>query len=244
MAARSVQFTNGNDVVEAYENQQIPKFAICADKQFLFKYVGDDVAEGSSFLTGLLEKLQTSAAIYTLKVYEDPEQGKVNEKTPCDGSFNFRFLDAPVYSTAGTPVMNGPGRSGTQAILDKLEEMHKRIEDLETDEAPKVGSMGMIGEILDLPIVQTAMPMIIEKIMAMFDNKQPSVPGANVTPMQGASIARVSGLNLQDRKRVDVALARLEKNTTDLPAIMEKLADMAEKKPLQFSSYLSMFMKL
>jgi len=235
MSVRSVQFVDLESVVEAYTNMKVPAFTIWHDKQYLFKWVGADMVEGEQFLTGILEKLSDSAAIYTLKVYEDPE-GKINEKTLCDGSFNFRFQAVPVYSTPGTPVMNG-----NRQLNDTLAGIQKQLDELKNGGTvgDTGGALGFIGEILMHPAIEPLVPMLADKLVNLVFPSTPQPP-----PQQRvAQTARIAGIDPEARKRIDQALAILDENVDDLPAIMEKLADVACRKPIQFKSYLNMFMR-
>ena len=87
----SVQFFGADNVIKAAENRKCPAWAIFQGKQFLFKYEGSDLNESQDFLEKILENLQDSVSVYTIRFYE--EAVKIKENTPYDGSFNFRMLE-------------------------------------------------------------------------------------------------------------------------------------------------------
>lgn len=236
MAVRSVQFTTAEQVMEAYSNRQVPDFTIWQDKQYLFKYDkgdSDGIEGGEEYLSKLLGMLSNSAAIYTLKVYEEGHE-RITDKTPHDGSFNFRFLDAPVYNTPGTPVMNG-----TRAMQDEIKALKEKIEDLENDdsgEGEQPGVMGMIDQVLSHPAIMPLIPMIVEKIF----KPAPGAPGQIQQPGQVGTLSRIAGIDAPGKKRIDLALQVLDKHVEDLPAVIEKLAWLAENRGMQFKMALGM----
>ena len=239
MAVRSVQFVTADAVLHAYQSREVADFTIWHDKQYLFKYDGGDLEAGAEYLQQLLQMLGNSAAIYTLKVYEEGHD-KINDKTPHDGSFNFRFLEAPIYSTPGTPVMNG--NRNQQEKIEQLEqkilELQQELQEGERNEDP--GVMGMIDQVLSHPAIMPMIPMLVNKIFNSPGQQQPQQQQQQHQPGQLGQLSRVSGIDASGKKRIDLALQVLDKHVEDLPAIIEKLAWLAENRNSHFTMALNM----
>lgn len=219
--SQSVQFASIDEVLGAYMNRQVPAWSIWQKTQFMFKYEGRDIEQGAAMLQKHLQVLSRSAAIYTLKVYEDlPKTAKIKSNTPDDGSFNFRFVDSP-YSTNG---YNG----GNNALLQEIAELKLQIAALqEQGEDDTDDSLGMLGKIMEMPGIGEAvaglLPVVIGKIL-----------GAPVAP-QAQALAGVPGkMSLKD------ALQILKEKDPLFEDHMIKLATLAQNNPAQFTHVISM----
>lgn len=177
--SRSVQFRNVNAVVTAYVNREVPAWSIWQGGQFMFKYEGNDIGEGTAMLEETLKVLQQSAAIYTLKVYEDLGKGKIKNNTPDDGSFNFRFVEDPY---------NVPGNANNE-LLTELRALKLQVEELQNAEPePEDNPLGIVGHVLAMPgvseAVATMVPALIGKIF-----------GTNNSPAALAGIPENTGIH-------------------------------------------------
>src|SRR5579863_7374673 len=152
--------TKVSDVVEAYEEQEIPAFAIFHDSQLRVKWCpGDDegIGEGAEKLETHLKRLESSGsyAIYTLRVYDNPG-GSIKSNTPYDSSVNFQFnrQRAPGQAGIGSVETSYKGASYTDLAVENAL-LKKRVEDLEDElENPEKGdggAIGMIDKISQLP---------------------------------------------------------------------------------------------
>lgn len=218
----SIQFKGVDSVIEAYENREVAPWSIWQGKQFMFKYEGNNVAEGAQQLTATLELLKESSnAIYTLKVYEDLKGGKIKSNTADDGSFNFK--------------LNGDEQTITQnqyASLkynDKLSERLERIEqallEREDEEPEPENKLGVIGEIISHP---TIAPIVQNIVAAIFSKGQ--------SPAQTPRVA-LSGVN--DESELKEAVEALKKHDSKLTEHLQKLAALAEQSPESFKFLLT-----
>ena len=241
--SKSVQFRSAEQVLEAYESRNVAAFAIWQGKQFLFKYEGDSLEEGAGLLSKWVEMLESneSSAIYTVCVYEElPANGKIKDNTPYDGSFNFRLQNTPSGYLPPQQYVNYQQHGGNlKVLLDKLQAQQTQIEHLQQQlnepEEEEENSLGMVGKLLEHPVLGPVISPLLEKLANGIAEK---IVG-NDEP--AANLRRVSGIGDSEAdQRILNALQQLEKNVTDLPAVLEKLALLSEKRPAQFRLYLGM----
>lgn len=225
--SKSIQFSSVDAVVAAYENREVPAFAIWCGKQFLFKHEGNNIDDGKETLIDMLELLQTnqSAAIYTLAVYEDVK-GKIKDNTPYDGSFNFRFQEYAVSYMPGVPG----GANAIQSELAALRLQVKKLQDEKEDDDGE-NKLGLIGEILQHPAVEPIVPMLVGRLVDL------------IMPETPAKTARVAGIDLSpditDNEKIREAIKKLNESVPDLADLLMKLAQISVKKPASFKFYMS-----
>lgn len=221
---RSVQFMQSGDVINAYELRAVPAFSVYQNKQLLMKYEGETMQEGAELLSQFLECLQNSAAIYTLCVYEE-FQGKINDKTPYHGSWNFRFQsDTAGYINAGNNFSR------------ELAAMNKRLDDLtikrigapeeEEEKNSIVGFMDRADEIASHPLVERFLPMILGAI------------GVKMPPESESKIVAASLAGLNDKTVGPALIDAVRKMITAVPSCENKLIELgkiAETNPTKFS---------
>lgn len=216
----SVQFKGVNSVIDAYERRKVPAWSLWQGSQFMFKYEGDDMEQGGQELQSILEVLSDSTnAIYTLKVYEDLPGGKIKDKTPHDGSFNFR-LNADNQEITNSQY--GALRN-QNAILEKLESLEKRLneKDEEEDDEPP-SKLGLIGEILNDPgTSQIVLPLIMKAF------------GIGTTPSHPA-MRSINGIPDDDRATLNEAMQILKTADPKLPEHLMKLAKLSKESPDSF----------
>jgi hypothetical protein len=224
--SKSVQFSTVDAVIAAYENREVPAFAIWCGKQFLFKYEDSDIEQGKETLLEMLQLLQSnhSAAIYTLSVYEDLK-GKIKDNTNYDGSFNFRFQEHAIGYLPGMP-------GGTNAIQTELAALRLQVKKLqeENEGEEEENKLGIVGEILQHPAVEPVVPVLIGRLVDLLFPEEP------------AKTARVAGINVSevsDNDKVREAITRLSESVPDLPDLLMKLAMISVKKPSSFKFYMS-----
>lgn len=223
---RSIQFKGIEAVVLGYRNRKVAKWAIFQDKDLLFVYDEDDLEAGAQYLETVLESMNEATCIFTLKVYEDIE--RITDKTPCVGSFGFRITQ---YEGGGG--LSGPYRGGDNIVLSKLTAMEKDIKELKEGGAGEADNpLGMIGHVLDHPVVESLLPVIIGKVMeAVFPEDKKTTRLAGV---HNAADWRKDAAGVED------SLSRLSEYCENVPGLLRKLAELAEKKPGQFKMYVTM----
>lgn len=214
----SVHFKGIDNVLNAYEARKVAPWSLWQGTQFLFKYEGNDISEGAQHLNEILDRLaESSNAIYTLKVYEELPSGKIKEKTPADGSFNFRLN---VDSQEITNSQYGALRN-QNAILERLERIEQRMNEDNEEEEPQ-NKLGLIGEILNDPGIS----QIIQPLIAKFFGLGTTTPQM---PMRS-----ISGINDDAAATLKRAIEILQKADPDLPEHLTKLADLSKESPESF----------
>lgn len=227
--ASSIQFKGIDSVVAAYENRDVPAWSLWQGKQFIFKYEGNSIDEGSQQLTEYLNMLaQSTNAIYTLKVYEDVPGGKIKSNTPDDGSFNFKInADSQEITNNQYSRMNN-----SNAILERLERMEQRLierEEEEGDEEPE-SKLGLIGEIISHPTIQPIAQAFITNILGIGKTNGTAAPAQMPR-------AAISGIN--DDAILSEAIKELTAHDPKLPEHLAKLAALAKENPQGFQFLLT-----
>lgn len=219
----SIQFKSIDTVLEAYERRKVPAWSLWQGSQFMFKYEGDDLEQGASELQTILEALRESTnAIYTLKVYEDVPGGRIKDKTPHDGSFNFKLnADSQEISQQ---------QYGSLRKYDKLEQEMQEIKQLllarEEEEEPQ-NRLGIIGEILNDPGTSSIVVPLIMKAFGL----------GNLPPQQMPM--RINGIEQDEQQTLSEALRILKANDPKLAEHLMKLAKLSNESPDSFKFLLT-----
>lgn len=247
MGASAVQFRGIDNVVKAYENQEIPAFSIFCGKNPLKRYAGDSMEEGAAELEEFLRMLREggSDSAYQLRVYENLGKGQtIKAGTDFDLAFNFKLFD---YS-AGETDLNGyrPGR------LSDMDERIKRIEAAVSSEAPQEeeekisGVQGVIAGILNNPQFQQLM---MGKLVSFIDtltggkNKLGAVAGIPddmVKQDQTQATDELqfhesySSLGSEQQAKLNEALRILIRLDRKIGTHLEGVAKIAENDPLKY----------
>jgi hypothetical protein len=255
------EFSKVEDVVDWYESQEIPCYAIFHDKQLRGRYVpeaDDDDAMDPDGLKLALDKLMNSGsyAIYTLCVYDDPK-GAIKNNTPYDVSVNFQFNRNSSPGAMGSTDRGYNNLTYTQLAVENalLKEQVKQLqEELDSpDETEMGGAMGMIDKLSQLPGMDQVIGAIAARLAGILtptgNRPQPieePQPSAHFnTGTRGEYQARgLSGVPMEDARRIDVALNELSASVRDLPDILEKLVKMSRKQPLKFTLYIATLRKM
>ena len=258
--AKFAEFTKVPDILEAYESQGIPAFAIFLDSQLRVKWEpgeGEGVEEGAEKLQDVLQRLEGSGsfAIYTLRVYENPK-GTVKSNTPYDSSVNFQFnrQRSGLAAGMGSVETSYKGASYTDlavenAILKKeIEDLREKLEQPESAEMG--GVMGVIDKISGLPGMDNVIGAIAAKLAGFLTGGQQASPQQHPghAPQYEQPLTNshsLSGIPEMDAaRRIDLSISELSKSVKDLPEILEKLARMAKQQPFKFNLYISTLRKM
>lgn len=248
----AIQAYGVDRVIDFYHNNDVAPWAVWCGNQFMFHYSGSEMQEGSANLRGICEMIldankeggASPQATYTLAVYDDlPKGGKINNKTPYSGCFNFKLVSREMavdrYSDGGGSGLRDEVRS-LKAAVEML--VAKQNEDDSEVEPGKSGVMGMLSGLLDMPEVQRA---IAGKVVSIIDHIIPSKgQGAQLGQVAGA----LPGATVQDeldlQTRLQNALGALFEYDPLLVQDLEKLAVVAKGDPAQFNLLLSMLRKM
>jgi FtsZ-binding cell division protein ZapB len=246
--SRTVQFRTIEDVIQAYENRDVPAWAIFAGNQFMFSFSGDSVTDGKAELEGILQKLSDnqSSAIYTLCIYEDlPKGGKIKSGTQNDGSFNFRLHE---YATNYIPGVPG-GRYGlmmneNKVLIDEIKALRMEVAELkskvdqeseEDQDDEEDDLLGRIGKILENPSLQPIIQTIAGRITDFITPKKEGGEAENM------GLRKIAGVpNSDNDSKVSEAVNILSESVPDLGDVLMKLANLSRKSPRQFNLYVGM----
>lgn len=225
----AIQFKGIDRVIQAYVDRGIPSFSIWCGSQFIISFVNDDIEEGraklDSFLNQLLEG--STNAVYTLKVYEEVPGGKIKDKTPSDGSFNFQ--------------LNGPSMLAHDAVQQRISgfsEFSSRLAAIEKALTP-VKEPTIYEHILDFcetDVGKIIAPQLIGGVLGMLGI------GKTIAPALG-SLGQIDPTSKQ-AERLHGAIERLKRCDTKLTEHLEKLAAIAEQNPQGFQGLLLMLDKM
>jgi len=258
MSSRAIQCRGKEKVLELYDNRKAEAWSIWQGSQFLFRGIGGDS------LDAMLEAISSGGnAIYTLKVYDDIKDEKnIKAKTAEDGSFNFRLHPEGVPTPEGQMYLER--KSYMQEQIDALKKQNELLlekftaaETEDEDDEEKDNSInGIIGSIIENP--EKAKPFIdlFHQIKGLFAGPGPQYPQQR----QIASVGNVMQYTQQPQametkqsevKQSDIftneesmtrlynAVEKIAKVDPDVLDHLEKLADMAEKKPNKFLGILN-----
>lgn len=249
--ATSVQFTNKDDVIEAYKKMKVAPFAIWCGKAMNFSCTGE-TDECLASLIDYLEMLdrQELAAHYTLCVYDELEAGEhINNKTPYSASFNFRLAE----SAAGIRRLNNSdgGLGGMtvgglykqwekeKLMLDELKALRMEVQELkdgggEVEEMDDYG-LGKIGKILQHPQIGPMAQQLVGGIIGWLNSMRPGTQPPAVVAEPGRIISGIPPA--ADQLATDLGI--LNKAYPDFPQLLNKLATMRQKHPAQLDLYIN-----
>ena len=221
----SAQFTNKEDVLQAYDTNGISVWAIFANKVPFIKGEGYQALEKA---LDLLEE-KTTNCLYTLKVYEDINPKSIREKTEASAGFNFYLnAESQMITTGQYQRMYAPNNE----LISVVNGLKKELEAMkaERDEEPPPSKLGIVGEIMDHPVIGS----ILEKIaMKFIDQAIPAGTNiAEVLPMRAVG-------NISTDQDLVKALEKLKQYDPNLTKHLQKLADIAEKEPATFAMVIS-----
>ena len=229
--SKSVQFTTVENVVNAYEMRKIPAFAIYQQKQLLYKYEGADLEEGANLLNDFIEMLQNSAGVYTLCIFEE-FAGKISDKTPYHGSFNFRFQQNTAGYDKGAGSlerMNDKIEGIARSLLElKEQQLQNELEDIEPQaDNQLINGMDKIGAFLSHPLIEKYIPVILNAFTS-------AMPGNQVKQNTSAIMA---GINETDQEIITACNKMISANAQARQALII-LGNLAESDPEKFKKVL------
>jgi hypothetical protein len=240
----SVQFTGVENIIEAFEANDIPYFAVFAGKSLIFKNPTrgeeaiQDTFEASELLRSWLYKLNKgSNAVYTLKLYENIPAGGITDKTPANFSINFRLNLEGMYMTADKAVQYEQKQNQQSEILAELKALRMKVETMEgTDDDdeeeeinPIIGALTKNPELMNT-IVMAAVSAITGMLGQFAVQKpiimKPAINGVTDEPTE--------------QQKIDKAIEVLSQSTPNLGDSLLILAKMSIDNPQQYKWLLGM----
>jgi len=239
----SVQFTGIENIIEAFEANDIPYFGVFAGKSLIFKNPTrgeeaiQDTFEASELLRSFLYKLNKgSNAVYTLKLYENLPAGGITDKTPANFSINFRLNLEGMYLTNDKAVQYEQKQSQQAEILAELKALRMKVETMEGTDEEEEEKNPIIGALTANPEVMNALVMAavgaITGIISKFAPQQQTIK------MQPA----INGVNDEptEQQKIDKAIEVLSQSTPNLGDSLLILAKMSIDNPQQYKWLLEM----
>jgi hypothetical protein len=239
----SVQFTGIENIIEAFEANDIPYFGVFAGKSLIFKNPTrgeeaiQDTFEASELLRSFLYKLNKgSNAVYTLKLYENLPAGGITDKTPANFSINFRLNLEGMYLTNDKAVQYEQKQSQQSEILAELKALRMKVETMEgTDDYEEEETNPIIGALTKNPeLMNTIVVAAVSAITGMLGQfavqkpiiMKPAINGVTDEPTE--------------EQKIDKAIEVLSQSTPNLGDSLLILAKMSIDNPQQYKWLLGM----
>jgi hypothetical protein len=240
----SVQFTGIDNIIEAFEANDIPYFAVFAGKSLIFKNPTrgeeaiEDTFQAANELRSFLFKLNKgSNAVYTLKLYENIPAGGITDKTPANFSINFRLNLEGMYMTADKAVQYEQKQNQQSEILAELKALRMKVETMEgTDEEEETNPI--IGALTSNPELMSSLVLAAVGAITGIINK--------FAPQQQQQIKMqpaINGINNEEpteQQKIDKAIEVLSQSTPNLADSLLILAKMSIDNPQQYKWLLGM----
>jgi hypothetical protein len=234
----SVQFTGIDNIIEAFEANDIPYFGVFAGKSLIFKNPTrgeeaiEDTFESAELLRSFLYKLNKgSNAVYTLKLYENLPAGGITDKTPANFSINFRLNLEGMYLTNDKAVQYEQKQSQQSEILAELKALRIKVETMEgMDDDKEEETNPIIGALTKNPEVMNALVMAAVGAITGLISK--FAPQQETIKMQPA----INGINDEptEQQKIDKAIEVLSQSTPNLGDSLLILAKMSIDNPQQY----------
>lgn len=239
----SVQFTGIDNIIEAFEANDIPYFGVFAGKSLIFKNPTrgeeaiQDTFESAELLRSFLYKLNKgSNAVYTLKLYENLSAGGITDKTPANFSINFRLNLEGMYLTNDKAVQYEQKQSQQSEILAELKALRMKVETMEgTDEEEETNPI--IGALTSNPELMSSLVLAAVGAITGIINK--------FAPQQQQPIKMQPAINgitdePTEQKKIEKAIEVLSKSTPNLGDSLLILAKMSIDNEQQYKWLLGM----
>lgn len=243
---KSVQFRGIESAVNAYINQDVPKWGLFQGSQFLSKYEGTSITEGAELLKSFLDALDlrtADSATYTLCVYDGLADGeKIRSNTKYDGSFNFRLVDNIEGYQANK--LSGGLEMRIAGIEQKLNEVLAPDETEVEEPTAQNQLMGALGKILEHPQIQQA---LANKLLGIIDGVgnvlggmfQPGQPGRAAIGAAPSAVASNSTV-MDENQKLQQAVNILVTIDAQLGTHLLQLAQIAAADPKKYDSLIGM----
>jgi hypothetical protein len=234
----AVQFTNKDDVLEAYKRMKVAPWAIWCGKEMNFSCSDKNQSVCEAELAEYLEMLDRNEmpAYYALRVYDDLDGEKINNKTPYSNSFGFRLTESAAgykRSAGGDGGMSGQTVGSLrkqweqeQALINEIKALRMEVQEMrdgdDGDDEDEDYGLGKIGRILQHPTIAPMAQQLLGAFTGMLNRSHPA-----------GQIAGVPG----DPEKIQAAMQILTDCIPDFPDILNKLATMAQKQPAQLKLY-------
>jgi hypothetical protein len=149
MGSKGVQFRGCGQLMQAFDNSKITKWAVFYDKNINCKYQEENWTESRETLRLFLELLSKSGstAVYTLSLYEDLKKDqKIKASTEADYAYNFTLFDDEMTGNQ----FYGRRAQESEAMQNRILQLEAKLKlaEEEDDEEEEGGIGGVINGIL------------------------------------------------------------------------------------------------
>lgn len=209
MSASAVQFRGVDPVIDAYELNNVPNWALFCGKNIFGQYTDGDITEGANLLRQWLEKLAEggSGALYQLRMYKK-DRGDITNTTEFNYSFSFKLGEISMgdgsFGLAGTPGFY-------QQITDRLGKIEKKLSEEKEEPETMSGIAGFFERLLSSPDTQQMVIGVVGHVIGrIFGGRQQqpaSMAGVPGQPVEQVDMSEVyNGLPADQRAALDEAL--------------------------------------
>jgi hypothetical protein len=249
MKSNGVQFRGEEQVLKAYEMNDMAPWSLWQGQNMPFVSEEESMSAGAEYLQQAMSMLKEggSEATYTLRVYKTVPAGGIRNNTPFDRSFNFSIYNP---GSVGSPFQQRQsaviGLMNTRfdemqaafmgRVFDKLDKEDEE-EEAESRKGPG-GIVGVINGLLENPQIKEVLMSKVADFVGnlLGTNKQVGAIGA--LPDRNNAV----GLHLeQDQiEKINEAIAILAANDPKIGDHLLKLAALSRDNPSKYKMGLSM----
>lgn len=227
MGTKYIQFRGLDSVLKAFKNRNVEYWSIWQDKSLMTK------GEGIDELKGFLEMLSESGCTYTLKVYEDvTDAAEIKDKTPADGSFNFKLVDEEedygpfTYSNKKNKLLQRIADLEAKLAETKIEEEEETLEDV------LIGAIKEPQKLLGLVNTAKAIFGITPTFAPQFQTAQTM---GNVEQQQQNTSVQKHEWSEEELMRIGQAIDVMKRYDENIVEHLEKLSKIAINNTGQFN---------
>jgi hypothetical protein len=245
MGSKGVQFRGCGELVQAFDNVKITKWAVFYDKNINCKYQEDNWPESRETLRLFLELLSksNSTAVYTLCLYEDLKKDqKIKGSTEPDYAYNFTLFDEEMTGSS----WHNRRYEEQNKMQDRITQLEAKLKLAEEDndyEDEDQGIGGVINGILGSERFKT---WIQDKAFLFADKL--IEPKTNVVHMDSGKLGKVGGVTDQDPVLIDEAQTQKAAQAVEILARVDpylgdnllKIAAIAQNDPVKYRAFAAM----
>jgi len=254
MAINKAMYNGIQDIMNSFDrNAETPYYSVWAGRDMIFSYNGDDLEQGRNHLLENLVACEQNEHTDILKIKFHPRKEKtfITDKTPAIATLFVRVCDINNNRGQIMPMNNNYQNPQITTLLEKQNEiisgLHNRMSLLEfKDDEPEYSEnntsetenlIGRIEGLLNNPIVNLLLGIFGPKLV---DLLKPVDNTNKVTTLAGINNDQNIVLDKNDELLMNDSLSKLDKYVENLPLVLSKLADYAEKNNDQFNMLIKM----
>jgi len=227
----AIQVIGKQAVLDTYEAYGIDTWALVQEKKL--RIAGDSYEQLESWLTRY--EPARSTASYALRLYDGIEPSEVTVNTPYRYCIDFKLTDT--YDGMG--IMGGYQSQQLSAKVTELEKKLKDYEESDTEEREDTLNDVIMGY-LDNPVKLQQIAGALNTIFRGARGEPVQMAGKQIaasSPPPGTA-DKAQDVDAEAEKLASI-LDRLQSRDPDILQHLEKLAEIAEKKPKTFNFLLS-----